>query len=191
MARERLNHWASQIYFNPTKVLEEAARLGFRHVIGGRCRLPPEIARPDRKRLIEDLDAAAFAHGLRVLIPDRDICIAELEAQDHDFVLRFGPPDDPGYCPLQLKVLVSKEVNESQTMDDLLENLNHYADAADLVVAIKIDRLGVDPRGLQIPPLELAEIWFFGPSLEGSNMWYLYGDCLGSPLWLEFQLPEG
>lgn len=118
------------------------------------------------------------------------MCIAEFESQDHDFVLRFGPPDDPGYCPLQLKVLVSDEVNRLQSMESLLQKLNQYADAADLVVAIKIDRPGVDPRDICIPRLALAELWFFGPCCDPSEAWYLFGDCLGSPRWFRFDLPE-
>lgn len=182
--------WASQSFFNPTKVLEEAARLGYRHINGKRAMLPREISRNDRKRLIEDLDAAAFAHGLRVLIQDRDVCIAEFESQDHDFVLRFGPPNDPGYCPLQLKVLVSNDVSKSQSLAGLLGNLVKYVDVDDLVMAIKIDRLGVDPRDILVPRLAFAELWFFGPCFGSSKAWYLYGDCLGVPRWFQFDLPE-
>lgn len=40
MARDRLNLWASQSYFNPTKVLQEAKRVGYRHIKGGRGSCP-------------------------------------------------------------------------------------------------------------------------------------------------------
>lgn len=190
MARDRINQWAVLSFSNPTKVLREASRQGFHHKVGGRPTFPPDLARSDRKVLIEDLDAAVFAHGLREMIPDRDVCIAEFEAQDHDFVVRFGPPEDPGYCPLQLKVLVPKEVNPTVTPEALLNGLEKYSDASDLVVAIKVDRPGVDPRALSIPSLGVAELWFFGPQ-EGRVEWYLYGDCLGTPSWCEFRLPNG
>lgn len=153
--------------------------------------MPPDLARSERKVLIEDLDAAVFAHGLRQIMPDRDVCIAEFEAQDHDFVLRFGPPEHPAYCPFQLKVLVPNDVNQSLSPESLLDRLNKYADASDLVVVIKVDRQGVDPRVLHIPSLRVGELWFFGPDPDTRSGWYLYGDCLGTPIWFQFHLPEG
>src|ERR671918_326072 len=91
VARDRINEWARLDFFNPTKVLREARRQGYRHELGGRTVLPREVGHTERRTLTEDLDAAVFAHGIRQLIPERDVCIAEFEAQDHDFILRFGP----------------------------------------------------------------------------------------------------
>jgi len=188
--RDRINQWVGLPYFNPTNVLREARRQGVRHQLGGRPTFPSDLHRSNRKPLLEDLDAAVFAHGIARMIPERDVCIAEFEVQDHDFVLRFGPPEEPGYCPLQLKVLVPEGVNPSQTSESLLSSLEKYADSADLVVAVKIDRPGVDPRALSVPSLRLAELWFFGPRPGSSVGWYLYGDCLGTPRWFEFELPD-
>lgn len=191
MARDRINQWAALPFFNPTKVLREACRQGFHHKLRGRPTLPPDVVRSERKRLIEDLDAAVFAHGIREMLPDRDVCIAEFEAQDHDFVLRFGPAEKPGYCPLQLKVLVPTGVNPTLTIESLLSGLAKYASASDLVVAIKVDRPDIDPRALTMPVLGVAELWFFGPCPRSADGWYLYGDCLGTPDWFEFHLPPG
>lgn len=119
-------------------------RRGFSHKLGGRPAHPPDIPRHLRKVITENLDAAIFTHGLRQLAlqsaPERDVCFAPFEAQDHDFVLRFGPANEPIYCPVQLKVLVSKEVNPVLTPETLLNGLRKYSDASNLVVAVKIDR---------------------------------------------------
>jgi hypothetical protein len=68
MARDRINEWAGLPYFNPMKVLYEARRQGFRHKLGGRTSLPPEIPHSEGKTLTAVLDAAVFAHGI-VLVP--------------------------------------------------------------------------------------------------------------------------
>ncbi len=188
MARDRINQWAKCDFFNPTEVLQGAFQQGVQHRLGGRTNIP-NVPHQVKRNLVEDLDAAIFTHGLRQMLPDKDVCIAEFEAQDHDFVLRFNLSGKPGYCPLQLKVLVSTDVNPNLTPDGLISALSKYADASDLTVAINIDRLNVDPRSLSIPPLGIAELWFFGPRPETETGWYLYGDAMQIPTWFEFHIP--
>lgn len=190
MARDRINEWAGLSYYNPTEALREVRRRGFDHKPGGRPDFPPDISHGLRKIITEHLDAAVFAHGIRQLAPEREACFAPFEAQDHDFVLRFGPAERPIYCSVQLKVLVSKDVNPKLTPESLLNGLRKYADGSTLVVAVKIDRPGVDPRTLDVPALPVGELWFFGPCSETADKWYLYGDCLGTPQWVEFELPK-
>jgi hypothetical protein len=122
------------------------------------------------------------------LIPERDVCIAEFEAQDHDFILRFGPADDPKYCPLQLKMVVSTDVSWAQTPEIFLEGLRKYRDASHLVVAVKVDRPVGRPSNIRSAGTQVGELWFFGPRSGTGECWYLYGDCLGKPQWFEFEL---
>lgn len=150
---------------------------------------PAPIEAREYKRISEAFDAAVFACGLAAQLPGAEVHLAEYEAQDHDFVLRFGISNEPYYCPLQLKQFVAQETNPKATAEVLLDSLKKYADASDLVVAIKIDRPGSDPRCLKIPALTVAEVWFFGPLHSDTDIWYLHGNCLDSPEWFEFRLP--
>ena len=189
VVRDRINQWAECSFFNPTKVLQGAFQEGFRHRPGGRTKIF-NFSQSRIKALTECLDAAIFAHGLRKVFPDRNVCIAEFEAQDHDFILRFDLSGNPGYLPLQLKVLVSTDVNPTLTMNNLISKLSKYADASDLTVAIKVDRLNVNPSLLSIPPLGIASLYFFGPRPGAKTGWYLYGDALHTPAWFEFDIPN-
>ena len=186
---DRINEWADLPFYNPTKVLLNAQQQGFRHSLGARATLPPGIRGSERKSLVECLDASVFAHGISQVVPGRDVAIAQFEAQDYDFILRFGPPETPGYCPLQLKTLVSEDVDPSQTARKLLEDLKRYADSRDLVVAIKVDRPNLDPAAFTIPPLRTGELWFFGPCAATAARWYLCGDRLGAPQRVELNMP--
>lgn len=158
MASDRLNLWAGLKYFNPTKVHIEAHRQGFRHQLGGRPNVSQHFSKAEAKALVESLDGAIFAHGLRSVLPVRGVCIAEYEALDHDFILRFGPREAPFYCPLQLKVVVSEMINNVLRVDDLLRSLSKYKQAGDLVVAVKVDRHDVDPTVLDIPKLDVGAL---------------------------------
>ena len=189
MTRDRLNAWADLDYFDPMEILRAVYQDGFKHVFASRVASSPPFAPREFKRMGEALDAAVFASGLAARIPDSVVHLTEFEAQDHDFVLRFVVAGQAYFCPLQLKQLVSAETNFEATAEALLASFTKYADAADLVVAIKIDRLGVDPRLLRIPSLAVAELWFFGPLHQNSDCWYLYGNCLGRPEWFEFMPP--
>jgi hypothetical protein len=189
MARDRLNAWAELEFVDPLKVLRAAHEDGFTHKLATPMAVPPRFARREFKRTAEALDAAAFACGLAARAPEIVVHIAEHEAQDHDFMLRFGVAGEPYYCPLQLKQLVPVETNPHSTAESLLASLRKYVDASDLAVAIKMDRLGIDPRSLEMPKLAVAEVWFFGPLQPAADGWYLYGNCLGTPEWFEFSLP--
>jgi hypothetical protein len=189
MARDRLNAWAELEYFDPVKVLRAAHEDGFNHKLASPIVVPSQFAPREFKRTAEALDAAAFACGLAARVPGVVVHLAEHEAQDHDFVLRFGVAGEPYYCPLQIKQLVSFETNPQATAENLLASLRKYVDSSDLVVAIKIDRLGIDPRSLNMPELAVAEVWFFGQLQPAGDNWFLYGDCCGTPEWFKFTLP--
>jgi hypothetical protein len=183
MARDRINQWAALDYFNPTESLREARRQGFRDELGGgRTNLP--------KKTTEVLDATVFTYGISHLFPELVVCFSPSEDQDYDFVLGFGRADPSIYCPVQLKVLVSADVSPVLTPEVLLNGLGKYADASNLVVAVKVDRSGVDPRTFNLPQLRLGGLWFFGQRSGTTDGWYLYGDCLGAPRWLEFDYPS-
>jgi hypothetical protein len=190
MARDRLNMWAELAYYDPAKVIRAAHQDGFKHKFGSRPVSPPAFKAREFKLVAEALDAAVFACGLAARRPSVEVHLTEFEAQDHDFVLRFGVAGQPYYCPLQLKQLVSEDTNAAATAESLLDGLKKYVDASDLVVAIKVDRPGVDPRSLQIPALTVGELWFFGPLHQSLDRWYIYGDCLSAPEWFAFNLPK-
>jgi len=61
VARGGINEWAGLDFFNPTKVLGEARRQGYRHEFGGPTVLPREVGQTERRTLAEDLDAAVAA----------------------------------------------------------------------------------------------------------------------------------
>jgi hypothetical protein len=194
MAHDRLTEWAGLTYGSPPpNLLRALLRAGYRHQLGGRSTFPAEMPHPERKMHIELVDAAVFTHGFRQLRPELKIAFAMFEDQDYDFVLRFGSADDPiiQYNPFQLKVFVSADVDLALTMERLLDKLpKKYSDALDLSVAVKVDRPGVDLRGLEIPPLRIGALWFFGPLSKTGNRWFLYGDCLDAtpPIYFEFDL---
>jgi hypothetical protein len=176
---------------DPTEALREARRRRSTHKPGGRPGIPPDIAHSVWKTITENLDAAIFAHGTRQFFLERDVCFAPFEAQDHDFALRFGPAEKPIYCPVQLRVFVSTDVNPMLTPESLPNRLRKYSDAANLVAAVKIDRRGADPRGFKVPPLQVGELWFFGPRPGVTDGRYLSGDRLGTQQWVEFELFDG
>lgn len=187
MGRDRINEWAALSYYNPRTILRRLVKEGGRHKVGGRSTPPPNWPSHQWNTSTEFWDAALVARGLQEWRPELNVRIAPFHQQDYDFVLRWGTAEMPYYSGLQLKVLVSSDVNPTQSLDGLIRGLKKYADADDLSVAVKIDRSDVDLNSMRVPELSIGALWCFGQRPENPEIWYLYGDCLEEAQFLDFR----
>lgn len=188
VSRVRINQWRCLNYHDPAKILRQFPSDTSFIPNGGQAPGWSSFRTRPKRPLMEMLDAAVFAYGVSVAVPTVQIHIARFEDQDHDFVIRFaGPDDDYYYCPLQMKELVPPHVNPDATLESLLDSLDKYRGASDMVVAVKLNRPGYDLTAIKIPPLDIGELWFFGAT--NHREWFLYGDCLQSPSFSQFIYP--
>src|SRR5690606_19753 len=82
------------------------------------------------------------------------------------------------YCPVQLKEVVPEHLNICANFEAVVAGLKHYADSADLTVAIKLNRPDrFDPAELRLPPdLRIGGLWVFGSLSAGQSEFGLWGD---------------
>jgi len=126
--------------------------------------------------------AAIFCYGLRSLAPRCSWAIAmwpEVQS-DIDCVFRCRCPWDKEekYKTVQLKELVPDDVNPIASLQDILDELDKYADDSDLAVGIYLNRdVEVHFGTLRLPKKFIGQIWLFGQDqLPGT--YFLLGDLM-------------
>lgn len=126
-------------------------------------------------------DAAIFCVGMSERI-GVDVRFAPVEDQDFDFIATWLDCEGRRYCPVQLKEVVPANLNTSATIQAVVDKLVHYADSADVTVAIKFNRAGqFDPTELKIPAnLRIGGLWIFAGLSADQSEFGLWGDFLST-----------
>jgi hypothetical protein len=139
----------------------------------------------------EERRCAIFCYGLQAATGAK-VRFANFEASDYDYVLALEHQQRKWCVPLQLKQLVSTEINSRTDLQSEIDKLRKYATSPDLVVAMHINREGTfSPADLDFSGLSIRELWFFGNRAKNNSQWRILGDVLlRNPKELLFNLPE-
>jgi hypothetical protein len=140
----------------------------------------------------ERRDAAIFCIGMSQALNSK-VRFSLIEAQDYDFVATWQSSDTRHFCPIQLKELVSHELNPTASIQAVLRGLLKYVDSDDLTVVIKIGRnKRFEPSELHLPSqLSIAALWIFGSLTEDQTEWALWGNFVqGSSDGIKFRIPR-
>lgn len=139
----------------------------------------------------EGREAALFCHGLGKSVLNKKVYFSLFEKDDYDFVACWQDKASLVFTPVQLKEVVPRKVNPEATLMDEVAKLEKYADSEDLVVAMFLNRTGrINIDEITLPPLKLAELWFFGSMSRDQSKWFLLGNLLGDKRYFEFAYPH-
>lgn len=181
--------WQKLEYYIPERIL-----LGFREIAETHPlhELPYPVASlrtRDLKLYLQSRQCALFCYGISKFL-DIDVSYAHYEDSDYDFVIARQEGDTIVYTPIQMKELVPETVNKETTLSEELEKLKKYV-SPNLVVAVHINRAGrLDLDELDIPDLNIGELWFFGSNQQDQQKWFLAGNMLREPRLIEFEYPK-
>lgn len=132
-----------------------------------------------------------FAHGIGSCVLSTEVYIALVEDQDFDCVAQYVVDGTSYYTPIQIKEFVPARLNPSGSLQAEINKLRKYTDSSDLVVAFHLNRqFQLDLRELQIPKLQIAELWLFGAVTSDASELMLFGDMLKDPGSYTFHYPE-
>lgn len=179
MSPDRLRQLCGLEYFDPKTVLENLRRVELNLPNDGIAERVRALRTSDLKPFREARDAALFAYG-QSCVQGHAVGFAPVEDQDYDFVTTWAVGDTRHVCTVQLKELVPEELNPNATINDLLEKLCKYGRAPDLIVAVKMNRLGrFDPAEVRVPPsLHIGGLWMFCAITPDQNEWAMWGDFI-------------
>ena len=118
------------------------------------------------------------------------VYLAKSEAQDYDFIASWIVGDTQHFAPVQLKEVVSQDINPSASIQKTIDSLSKYVDSGDLTVAIHLNRHGrFDPGELVIPRLNITALWVFAGLSHDQREWGLWGNFLEEPEGIRFSYP--
>ncbi len=179
--------WETLTYSDPRHALEWMRR---RHGPPHRGD-PLRRYRSGRHRYIRERhQAAILCHGLATAVLKRPVFYALAEDADYDCVMAWRARRRTVFIPVQLKEVVPTRVNPDSSIDGVLEKLTRYASSDGLVVGIHLNREGIrNLAALDLPSLNLRELWIFGQTGRAPNEWAIYGNVLGRPKLHLFEYP--
>lgn len=131
-----------------------------------------------------------FCHGFAEVVLKRQVQFALSEDADYDCVLSWNEDGSSAFAPVQLKEVVPDTLNPASTLDDVLKKLTRYGSSGGLVVAIHLNRAGIQLLpSLELPALSIRQLWIFGQTGRTPSEWALYGNLMEEPKLYLFEHP--
>jgi len=144
------------------------------------------------KKYLEGRQVALFCYGIGNAVLNTDVFHALYESIDYDCVALWERDGEQGFTPIQLKELVPESLKSTATLANELEKLAKYVAPEDLVVALHVNRMCIlEFAKIQMPRLNVAEVWLYGAISPDQGRWFLYGSLLKEPEYYEFAYPMG
>ncbi len=188
MDRAALNEAKKLTYRDPAVVLRELRTI--EESIAG-ADLAPEarhLRTNKLKKVREYRQAALFCHGMSCRI-EQSVYFAPVEASDYDFIATWQSDENQHFAPVQLKELVPESLNPTSTVQDLVNGLSKYS-SCNLTVAVFLNRNGrFLPASIQLPPLDIAALWFIFAAAPDQSRWKLIGNFMEEPSATTFNYP--
>jgi hypothetical protein len=184
-----IREWEKLKYYDPEKIL-----LGLRDIAVNFPfpRIPSNLTsqrKRELRRYGESRQCALFCYGISK-VRNIKIQYADYEKSDYDFVGVYPEEGYLNYIPIQMKELVPEQVNPDAQLENELKKLQKYTDSQDLCVAIHLNRNeSFDFKDINLPELNIRELWFFGAKDRSQSEWRILGDILNNPKVYEFFYP--
>jgi hypothetical protein len=182
--------WTTYEYVDPCKVLmglrEIERRFAGQGIDDRTFRLRTRELRPYHERR----QALLFAYGMQTAVLGVPVHVACVEREDYDCIVTFQWHGEAHFVPVQIKELAPADLNPKADLQAELSKLGKYASSEDLVVAFDLNRdVRLQFDQLQVPPLRLRELWFFGAMSPAQDKWLLYGNALANPVMRTYDYP--
>jgi hypothetical protein len=186
----RTRRWSKLRFYDPEIVLRELRQVELLiadAVVKERVRtLRTNMLKPHR----EGREAALLCHGIGKAVLGTTVFVAPGEDEDHDFISLWVIGDTQHYAPVQIKEFVPSNINPDSNLNEIISSLQKYSSSHDLIVGIHINREGsLDISKIDIPTLNIRELWLFGSLTQDQSKWFLIGDLLDKRGYYEFDYP--
>jgi hypothetical protein len=193
MDKIRLREFSKLAYFDPAIILRNAREFEKSSLV----QLAPANIRKLRTNLLKPgrkmIDAALFCLGMTEHLGTM-VSFCPKEDQDFDFITRRLENNEDRFCLIQLKELVSAELNSLATIEEIIAKLSKYKDSKDVVLVLKIHRnIHFDSKNISLPDdFGFGGFWVFSSVTKDKSKFRLWGDFLNAKepvIVIEFAYP--
>ena len=89
-----------------------------------------------------------------------------------------------------MKELVTEKINPKANLQTEINKLQKYVDSNNLCVSIYLNKeVRIEFSNLEIPKLNIKELWLFGSKSPDQDDWWLIGNLLETTNFYEFKYP--
>ena len=140
----------------------------------------------------EQREAALLCCAFAALTGNQTYEFASHEQADYDAAFRCREGNLHCYTLVQLKEVVPSHLDPQASIEREVSKLAKYADSEDLVVGVFVNQYNkpFELRRLKIPSVKVSQVWAFGSCSLDQSRWFLFGDLLSEPEYLEFEYPR-
>ena len=166
-----VREWSTLSYLDPEKLLSGLQAIELEFPLS---ELPYEVSSLRKRNLRKFGEArqCALFCFLMSKVKGFKVEFAHTEKCDYDCIARYMESGTYNYVPIQMKEYVPENVNLKSDLESILASLTKYKNSSNLVVAIYLNRnFKLDLSELELPKLNLAEIWIFGSSAPDQSKW--------------------
>lgn len=183
----RLREFCRQEYYDPEKILRSLRQIELDPQLLRLDQEVRELRKREYRKHLEGRQAALFCYAIGKLL-NISIEFAYQEISDFDCIAKWADHDEVKYAPIQLKE-AHHIVSVSQINCEIAK-LVKYPDSKNTVVAMWVNgSFHGDLSQIEVPQLNLGELWLYGSLSPFQDKWFLFGDLLISSTLFEWQYP--
>ncbi len=180
--------WEQLKYRDPKEILIELRKVESSYPLE---KLPYNVSTLRTRSLRghgESRQCALFCYGMSQAL-NITVGYAESEENDYDFIAHLA--EQNAFIPIQMKELVPNKINPNADLQIEVNKLTKYVDSNELCVAMYINKVvSIELNKLELPELNIAELWFFGAANPNQKQWTLVGNVLDQPEVYTFEYPQ-
>ena len=186
---DQFREWEQLKFYEPRNVLVELRKIEKTHDLN---KFPYDVATLRTRKLRsygESRQCAIFCYGIGEIF-GLNLKYAQYESQDYDYVAVYEKDDYLNYVPIQMKELVPDKINPKANLQTEINKLQKYVDSNNLCVSIYLNKeVRIEFSNLEIPKLNIKELWLFGSKSPDQDDWWLIGNLLETTNFYEFKYP--
>ena len=189
MVDTRINEWMKLKFIVPANALPKLRKIQELLAISGLPDKVKNLRTSKLKRHREGWVATLFCYGMSKLL-GTTVFVCPHEASDYDAVSMWHVEDTLHFAPIQIKEVVPQKLNPYTDINKEIVKLRRYSVSNDTIVIMHVNRPGrLDLSNIQVPKLNISQLWLLGASTPNRSKWFIGGSLLEKPKIFEFKYP--
>jgi hypothetical protein len=185
----RINEWSKLNFADPAAVLPQLRQLQLEVSTSNLNEKTRNLRTNKLKPYREGWEAALFCYGMSKLI-DATVYVVPYEASDYDAVAMWVKEETQHFAPIQIKELISHELNPNTDINKEIAKLKRYTASNDTTFVLHVNRpCRLELQAIEIPKLNIASLWLIGATTPDQSRWFVAGDMLNNPTMVEYEYP--
>lgn len=186
----RINEWSKLKFLDPAEILPKLRELQLKIANSNLNDKIRNLRTNKSKAYREGWEAALFCYGMSNIIGTK-VCVVPYESSDYDAIATWLQNEVQHFTPIQIKEVVYSDLSLEENINTEIEKLNRYADSKETTFLFHVNKKGrLDLGAIKIPELNIGSLWLIGSVTPDQSKWFVAGDMLNNPTYIEYEYPN-